>query len=169
MAYTENNKKETLIIRDARIIRKNFSGVVSQYNRDGKREFSVTIDDPKIAQRLAEDGWNIKILKPRDEGDLPGYCLPVQARYDNFPPRVVVRRPGRPNQELSEATIHHLDSLDIHRVHVNINPSRWDVNGKVGVKAYLKSMIVDVNEDELMSMLAEDEYPAEEPGGHLPF
>lgn len=168
MAYNENNKRETLIIRDARILRKDFAG--QKFNRNGKiREFSVRIDDPEIAQRLAEDGWNIKILSPKEPGDEPGYCLPVQARYDNFPPRVVVRRPGRPNQELTEATIHHLDTLFIRQVHVNINPSHWEVNGKSGIKAYLKSMIVDVDEDELMSMLAESEYPAEESGGHLPF
>lgn len=168
MSYNDNNKKkETLIIRDARIIRKDFAG--QKFNRNGKREFSVILDDPAIAQQMAADGWNIKILKPREEGDLPGYCLPIQARYDNFPPRVIVRRPGRPNQELTEATIHHLDSMDIHRVHVNVNPSRWEVNGKVGVKAYLKSMIVDVNEDELMAMLAEDEAPVEEAGAQLPF
>lgn len=169
MPYTENTRRETLIIREARVIRKNFSGTVSQHNRDGKREFSVVIDDAEMAQRLADDGWNIKILKPRDEGDAPGYCLPIQARYDNFPPRIVVRRPGRPNQEIDEKTIHHLDSLDILQVHVNVNPSRWSVNGKTGIKAYLKSMIVDINEDELMAMLANDEAPEEEADAQLPF
>lgn len=161
--------KETLIIRDTRAIRKNFSGNPSQYNRNGIREFSVILEDAEIAQKMAEDGWNVKILKPRDEGDQPGYCLPVCVRYDNFPPRIVVRRPGRPNQEITEATVHHLDSLDIDRVSVNINPSQWDVNGKVGIKAYLKSMIVDVNEDELMAQLYADEAPEEDADAHLPF
>ena len=168
MAYETPNKKETLIIREARVIRKDFAG--QKFNRNGKiREFSVIIDDPVMAQRLANDGWNIKILSPKEPGDEPGYCLPIQARYDNFPPRIVVRRPGRPNQDLTEATVHHLDSLYIRQVHVNINPSRWNVNGKSGVKAYLKSMIVDVDEDELMAMLAEEEYPAEEADAQLPF
>ena len=156
MAITNENR--TLIIRDASLIFKNFAGKESEFNRDGKRSFSVVIEDAETAQEMIRDGWNLKPLKKRNEEDEQRWHLSVEVRYDNFPPRIVMRRNGRANVDLDEESVACLDYAHIRNAYVNINPSRWTVQGRGGIKAYLKSMIVDIEEDELMAMLEEDQF-----------
>ena len=49
---------------------------------------------------------------------------------------------------LDEETIGMLDWADIAKVDLVVNPYNWEVNGKKGVKGYLKAMYVTLNEDE---------------------
>ena len=151
-------RKETLIIRDAKLLYRNFEGRKTDFNDPGDRNFSVMIDDPDVAENLMRDGWNLKPMKARDEDEEPRWHLPVKVRYDNFPPRIVMRRRNKDNIELDEIDIARLDRAEIQTCHVNINPSFWSVGNKSGVKAYLKSMIVDIEEDELMAELEDEDY-----------
>jgi hypothetical protein len=54
-----------------------------------------------------------------------------------------------------------LDYADIKTIDVMLNPYEWEVNGNTGVKAYLKTAFVTLNEDELELKYAED--PTERP------
>ena len=63
---------DNLVIENARLLFRNFSGRESKYNRAGQRNFCVYIDDPQDAQKLADDGWNIRERPPREEGEEPG-------------------------------------------------------------------------------------------------
>lgn len=139
--------REQITIEGARILFRNFSGKEGEYNREGDRNFVLLLDDG-VAQELANEGWNIKHLKPREEGDEPQPYVQVTVSYKGRPPRVVlITSRGRTN--LDEDTIEVLDWCDIQHVDLMLNPYHWTVKDKSGIKAYLHAIYVTIVEDEL--------------------
>jgi hypothetical protein len=146
MPATDN----TVMMEGVKIIFRNFAGKEGQYNREGDRNFSVLIDDA-TAEMMSEDGWNVKMLKPREgeDEDLPAQSyLPVSVNFRGRPPRIVlITSRGRTN--LEEGQIDILDWADIINVDLIVRPYEWTVNGKSGIKAYLQSLYVTIQEDPL--------------------
>ena len=140
----------TVLMEGVRIIFRNFSGKEGQYNREGDRNFAVLLDE-KTAAAMAEDRWNVKWLRPREddeEGEEPQAYLPVTLSFKGRPPRVVlITSRGRTN--LDETQVETLDWVDILNVDLIVRPYEWTVNGKTGVKAYLQSIYVTIEEDPL--------------------
>lgn len=148
-----NERINDIVIENAHIIFRNFSGEESKFNREGNRNFCVVIDDPEQAQLLAEDGWNVKILRPREEGDEPTHYIQVTVSYANVPPHVMLIT-SHNKTILDDESIGTLDFADFKNVDLIIRPYAWEVNKKTGVKAYLKSMYVTINEDTLAEKYA---------------
>jgi len=141
---------KSVLMENVKIIFRNFAGKEGQYNREGDRNFCVLLDH-ETAQAMDDDGWNVKVLKVRDdaeEGELPQPYLPVAVNFKGRPPRVVMVS-SRGRTTLHEDEVELLDWADIENVDLIVNPYEWVVNGKTGVKAYLKSIFVTVREDAL--------------------
>ena len=145
---------------NARIIFRNFSGEETKYNRAGDRNFGVIIDDKNVADELAAAGWNVKVLPSRDEDEEPKHWIKVAARFDNIPPKVF-KICGRVKTQLDEESVGSLDYDELANVDVTISGFKWDVNGKQGIKAYLKVMYATLVNDELAAKYADEELPFE--------
>lgn len=143
----------TVVMEGVRIIFRNFAGKEGPFNREGDRNFAVLLT-PELADNLARDGWNVKTTKERelDEGEMTGGepYLPVAAGYKGRPPRVVLVS-SRGRTDLGENEVELLDYSDIANVDLIVRPYDWSMpaSGKTGRKAYLKSIFVTINEDEL--------------------
>jgi len=87
--------KSNITIEGARLVFRNFTGKEGPYNPAGARSTGVLINEDMV-DTLRADGWNIKWLKPKNEGD-------------------------------EEQT--------------------WEVGGKSGIKAYVKTMYVTIADD----------------------
>jgi hypothetical protein len=139
---------DRVMIEDGRIIFRNFAGKEGPYNQEGYRNFCVLLDTP-TAELMLKDGWNIKWLRAREEGEPDQAYVQVSVSYKSKPPLVVlITSKGRTT--LPEDMVEAMDWVDIGKVDLIISPYQWSVNGKSGVKAYLKSLFVTMAEDELM-------------------
>ena len=140
--------RKHLNIKNAKLFSRNFSGKEGKYNPEGRRNFCVFIDDLETAAAMKEDGWNIRYLEPRQEGDEVKAFLSVAVSFKNIPPKVVIIS-SKGQTEIGEDDINMLDWAEIENVDLSINPSEWEVNGNRGIKAYLRSLYVTIYEDEL--------------------
>lgn len=153
---------ENITIENARIIFRNLSGKPDKYNPNGgKRGFAVVIDDPKFAEDLLKEGWNVKPFKVKEgeepvDGD-PGHYLLVKVLYSDRSNPHIYLCTKKSKTMLNEDTIGSLDYAEISSVDIVIRPYEWKVRDEEGIAAYVKTMYVNVVEDEFADKYDYDE------------
>ena len=146
------SERETVMIEGARLIFRNFTGSEKEFNPAGIRSFCVELDE-ETARDLEAREYNVKWPKPRmvddeEEARNPYLQVAVSYKYDGLAPTIVmITSTGR--AKLTEQTVETLDYAEITNADLIISPSRWSSGGKTGIKAYLKSLYVTVQEDAL--------------------
>jgi hypothetical protein len=141
-------ERRRIMIENAHIFRRNFTGREGMYNQAGQRNFLVSLDE-KTAKEMAKDGWNVKFPEARDEEeDARDPYIQVNVGYKIRPPRIImITSTGR--VIMTEENVEALDWVDIAMADLIFTASEWSVNGKSGIKAWLKSLFITIEEDEL--------------------
>jgi hypothetical protein len=137
-------------VEDAKLIYLNFSGKPTPFNPvGGVKQFGVVLP-PDLAEKMKKDGWNVRYREDKggEEGNQDEPYISVAARFDIKPPRVVmITSTGK--IPLGEKEIEVLDWADIQTADLIVQSSYWNNNGKEGYKAYLKTLVVTIEEDYL--------------------
>lgn len=140
---------ENIILRNAKLIFRNFEGKKSDFNKEGARNFSVMLNED-IANELREKGFHIKPLKKPSEDEEQMYSMKVNVRFDNYPPTIYMIV-GNKKTSLNELTVKILDTAIITKADLEINPSHWTRrtgNGEEsGVSAYCTTLYCTIKED----------------------
>lgn len=136
----------TIQIKNARIVKKNFSG--DRYG-DGQRTFGVIIPDDMVPA-LQKDGWNVRFFMPKQD-DPTGYqqaWLPVKVKFGNYPPSIILVT-SRGQVVLNEYTVGQLDKTRIASIDVEIRPYSYpSIKGRpAGVSAWLNAMVAIMDEE----------------------
>lgn len=156
---SEYRVNHSVTIENAHIMYRNFSGKPGQFNREGARNFCVELPYD-LAKEMSEEGWNVKFREPRNEDESPFAYIQVAVSFNNRPPMIwTVTSNNR--ALLSAETVDILDVADIESCDLVFVPYNYEVNGRCGVKAYLKKMYVNLVEDDL------DEKYADIPTGNI--
>lgn len=140
----------TLKLENTTIGFRNFAGNQDQYNKTGVRGFAVFLTYEQ-ADELSALGWNVKYPKenpaiPADEDRRKPY-LQVAFSLEMFPPKILLFHNGTPTY-VDETNIDSLDWVQIETCDIVLRAHHWNVNGKSGIKAYLKSLYITVATDE---------------------
>lgn len=140
----------TILLTNARIIFRNFAGEEKQYNAKGDRNFHVILDE-ETGQKMIQDNWNVKRLKSRNEDEPGDLALKVKISYKGrSKPRIVMITKSKNRRNvLDEDMLELMDYAEFETIDLILRPYDWDVNGKQGRSAYLKTIFATIYEDEL--------------------
>lgn len=131
------------------IIWRNFAGNETKYNNEGNRNFVLKLAQD-IGQELSDIGWNVAFRANKNDPDDTIPTLKVKVRYGHYRPRIYLVKPDMTAKTLlTEDDISMLDSASIEYADFVITPYAWENNGKSGIAAYLKSMYIILEQDEL--------------------
>ena len=169
-------KDGSLSVEGARILWTNFAGRPTKYNAaGGKRTFNLVLDQ-ETADELTRDGWNVRTIEPKEEGDEPLYVTEVEVKFGNFPPKVFLVEGGDSKRmhKLDDESVSSLDTTEIANVDVLVRPYNHGVANSRGttIKGYVKSMYVTQDNSDFngkysgYAVDADDRYDDEE---ELPF
>lgn len=142
-SFTE---KGDLIVKGGAIIFKNFNGGPTKFNPNGgKRSFALVMPQ-YVADRLVDEGWNVKHRPPREEGDDDLYYTEIVVKFDGkTPPELyLVTQYGKKKNKvkLDEETVGLLDTTVIVDLDMVIHPWHHGLVNSSGatVKGYVHEL-----------------------------
>lgn len=107
-----------------------------------QRKANLVIPDIDQARQLIDDGFNVKMTKPRlgeEEGFVPRYYISVKLNYDSaWPPKVYLVNDDGRGVLLDADTVCCIDNMWVESVNAVLNP----YEGRNGKSLYVKSMEV---------------------------
>lgn len=113
-----------------------------------ERKANLVIPDIDLARELIDDGFNVRLTKPRvgeEEGFVPRYFVKVKLNYKStWPPKVYLVTDEDKSVLLDEESVACLDDIWVDRVNAVLN--RYE--GPNGKSLYVKSMEVYQNVDD---------------------
>ena len=143
----KRDEEVTVQIDDAQILYRNFSGNKTAFNPAGDRNFCVYVPDGEVDNLVAQ-GWNVKFTNVKEEGDEPRPYIPIKLGYQFKAPRVVlITSAGK--TPLTEDTVKLCDVAEFKKIDLIFRNYDYDFNGTLGRKAYLKTFVATIFEDEL--------------------
>lgn len=148
------NDSPSVLIEDAKLIFRNFTGLAKEFNSEGDRNFSVVLE-PETAKKMMEAGWRVKQLKAREEGEEGDYHLKVKVNYKTGRPPRCVLLTSQNRTELGSEEVSIFDMADIQKADLIINGYWSDMAGG-GYTGYLKTLFVTINEDDLEKKYSEN-------------
>lgn len=141
-------KDDQIVLEEVEILFRNFAGKARQFNAEGERNFCVILSD-REAERLRGLGMNVKTLAAKEEGDRERFFIKVKVNFSSTRPPKIFMITSRGRSSIGEDQVEMLDWVDIIKADLIINPYHWTQPGKQGVSAYLKSLYLTIDEDEL--------------------
>lgn len=150
---------------NAAIIYRNFEGREGKFNKEGDQNFALLLPEEFVDEAINE-GWNVKrqrSYEDREGGERTG--APYVAVHIGFkirPPRMVmITETSRSRTILDQETCFAVDFADIEFVDVTIAPVPYDINGRKGIKIWLRTIYVMIREDYLDLKYADWDTPKE--------
>lgn len=137
-----------LMLENAKIQWRNFSGDAKPFNDAGKRNICIMLD-PDQAEALEAEGWPIKYAKPLEEGGPVRPFIKADIKYTERSQPKIKMITSRGMQTMDADTVFALDYVGMANVDLVIRPFKWEFGGKEGVKAMLNSLYMTIREDEL--------------------
>lgn len=150
MAKTFDGPKPKLpdaILEDVQIIYPNFNGRPDDFTREGDRNFTIILS-PSVADKMRNDGWNVRERAGREEGDPVQNMMKVKVSFKYKPPQIF-QITDRGMNLLPEDLVGILDDADIVKADMILSSNYYDVRGETGFSAYLKSAYITIQEDPL--------------------
>lgn len=139
-------------IYHARLMFRNFRGLAKQFNIAGKRNFCVELEDT-MAEKMKADGWRVKYIQPKEEGQPPIPYLKVNVCYGSkvnpdgsvyeYGPEIWLIT-GNDKTLLDATTVGNIDVADIAEARIRIRP--YEYQGQLS--AYLNKAYITTKIDE---------------------
>lgn len=145
---TQNNRPAPITIRDAYILPgawRNFSGRPDQYTREGDRSFNISLPE-ETALAVRELGLNVKDRENQDGDKM--YYMKIAVSWKIKAPQIFLVA-GQQRTLMPEELVGILDDAVIIKSDITIDPSPYDINGRKGIKAYLKKAYITIEQDDL--------------------